>query len=223
MAENSKKEHPVLFSGEMVRAILDGRKTQARRVIKYQPPRQLFHLECLSDGEWRDEEVSLGKCPCGVPGERLWVRETFRLWDYDFEGVSVEYRDGNHEYRIINNKPRWLHNRNYRQDKSIKNWRPPIHMPRWASRITLEITDVRVERLNDISEEDAKVEGITLDHALSFGSEWFDCGVRDKNGDPVCLTHKSARSAFAHLWESISGEGSWDKNPYVWAITFKKL
>ena len=185
---------PILFSGEMVRAILDGRKTQTRRVIKPQPSagvrRSVFVLSGLEDGHGREL-----RCPYGRPGDTLWVRETW-------QAVS-----GNDRARHIMTHPRpdrgWLeYAATPRADEPAYKWRPSIHMPRWASRITLEVTGVRVERLQDISEADAWAEGC----------EGYDDDVTGG---------KSGYREYCELWEKINGKGSWDLNPWVWVVEFK--
>ena len=190
--EVTTKERPILFSGPMVRAILDGRKTQTRRVAK---PLDIT-------------------CPYGSPGDRLWVRET---WTPDhaafYPHFPVCYRAGfGPEYERKNGHV-WSSEQNA---WFPWKWRPSIHMPRWASRITLEITGVRVERLNDISEEDAIAEGIHQFAALSL---WGN----DPKGTPAKLVGGNPQEAFALLWESINGEGSWALNPWVWVIEFKRV
>lgn len=177
------KERPILFSGEMVRAILDGRKTQTRRVVKFDwcgSANGLLHQASFDPAY---------KCPYGKVGDRLWVRETWakllsgRIW-YRADGHSIN--DG--------------------------GWRPSIHMPRWASRITLEITGVWVERLQAIGQNDAFREGVRR----AADGRWF-------NYAPDGPTHNSARGSFISLWESINGPGSWDANPWVWVIEFKRI
>ncbi len=179
------KERPILFSGPMVRAILEGRKTQTRRVAKTSPSSSSStgHFVHLSHGRSIEtDERALPFCPYGQPGDRLWVRET---WAKAGEvGDDIEYRADN-------------------PDPLGAKWRPSIHMPRWASRITLEITGVRVERLTSISSEDARAEGI----------EW--------NEGPFRCGHTNHVSAFKSVWESINGKGSWSADPWVWVIDFK--
>ena len=162
------KERPIIFSTPMVKAILDGRKTQTRRVIKDQPPlsmRDMFKPKNL-------------KCPYGQVGDRLWVRETFK--PYNCMGGFAYKADGD----LSTGFP----------------WKPSIHMPRGASRITLEITESRAERLQDISEEDAKAEGVKCcPNAVS-----------------------DYKHHFMILWDSINGKKyPWDSNPWVWVISFK--
>jgi hypothetical protein len=238
-------ERPILFSGAMVRAILDGRKTQTRRVVKGS------HLDSAdvwafdaARGEWESGEVHQGatahvewvRCPFGTPGDRLWVRETHALLQpttdeatarehrdrivcrpEDGEMVAVWYRaDG--EMPLA--EQLWADD----PDDGIR-WRPSIHMPRWASRITLEVTGVRVERLNDISEEDAKAEGADRD--------FTPCDPDDRE-DPREVGYPSAsdtahaeatkhRRFFRSLWESINGPDSWAANPWVWVVDFRRV
>lgn len=184
----SVSEKPILFSGAMVRAILDGRKTQTRRVVKPQPSRDLFHLECLPGGEWRDEEVSLGLCPYGQPGDRLWVRET---WGMTVD-AGVHPADSELVYRATD--PDWSTTEGWK-------WRPSIFMRRFACRLFLEVTAVRVERLQDISPQDAWAEAIPHD-------DWETGG---------------AVTEFARLWDSINAKRGygWESNPWVWVVEFR--
>ena len=181
------KERPILFSAPMVRAILDGRKTQTRRIVKQ---KHLPFLENITgnflDGKWDQRPF-----PYGKPGDRLWVRETFCYHD---DLAMYLYKA---------------------DDVTCCKWKPSIHMPRNASRILLEITGVRVERLQDISEEDAIAEGCIKfpfedDHAYTFYDD-------DKTG------HATHTGAYRKLWESLNGPGSWDLNPWVWVVEFKIL
>ena len=186
----------------MVRAILDGRKTQTRRVVRGQLPNN--RVEVKHGGKWVQMHVTDARleCPYGLPGDLLWVRETFvgPLWPEDEEwpedGYTPKYcryaADGGGcpEYENLNGDIR-------------SAWTPSIHMPRWASRITLEITGVRVERLQDISESDALEEGITYNDIPNNG-----------------LDTMRARTWFRGLWSSIYGEESWHANPWVWVIEF---
>lgn len=195
------KERPILFSAPMVRAILDGRKTQTRRPVKG-----------ASGQPYTGDVTNFGTCKFGQPGDRLWVREAWGITNMTRlnDGArhdQVTYRAGKLVHRSediptpidFSNWPTsWADD--FIPDN--KKWRPSIHMPRWASRITLEITGVRVERLQDISERDAWAEGC----------EGFD---DDVSGG------KSGYSEFAELWESINGPGSWDANPWVWVVEFK--
>lgn len=197
-------ERGMIFNGEMVRALLDGRKTQTRRTVKPQPDED--GLAKVTNGPWVDTSERNYRCPFGAAGDRIWVRETFQgpLFDYDLmdsyckdptpfekpefcvykaDGVPApEFYDADDELHCC--------------------WRPSINMPRWASRILLEITNVRVERLKSISDGDAIREG---------------CSTADmKSGDCVA-------DVFARLWASIYGDESWNSNPWVWVIEFKRI
>lgn len=203
------KERPILFSAPMVRAILDGRKTQTRRIVKNigVAPGIGEVLKGSDDtAEWPDY------CPHGKVGDRLWVRETWQgpiLDDDEFE----EYRRDGKE-RFIN--PHYCVYRATDQldaidvDDNELKWRPSIHMPRWASRILLEITNIRVERLNDISEEDAIAEGIKNYENGCYGLD-----------DPGSCMGVKPSIAYMRLWNHINGQGSWDLNPWVWCLTFR--
>lgn len=205
------KERPILFSGPMVRAILEGRKTQTRRIVKGKgtwavvdnPDSQRTwpgaEDEC---GDWQDFE-----CPYGEIGDRLWVRETWSPSTDSLPLAKVPNQDPREQfpqirlwYAASNDRPTWAETK----------WHPSIHMPRWASRISVEITGVRVERLNDICEEDAKSEGV---EGLS---ELFE---KAKHGHP--LTPWS--TAFAWLWFQINGRDSWMQNPWVWVVEFQRI
>lgn len=187
------KERPILFNGAMVRAILDGSKTQTRRVCKGQ--RELSN----------NHDFQLDRCPYGKSGDRLWVRETWSKSKQPYLSGHIFYRaDGE-----TNGKQFAL---SYVERES--KWRPSIHMPRWESRILLEVTNVRVERLQDISEEDARLEGITCGGCLNCGGN-ESCSCEDPKPD--------ARDSFIWLWESINGQGSWIYNPWVWVIEFKVI
>jgi hypothetical protein len=191
------KERPMLFSAPMVRAIRAGTKTQTRRVVKGAPlaassyllglhrPSSQWGIHADVDG---DAGVWRGRCPYGQAGGRLWVRET---WSTHACFDNLPPRDC----------PKSIH---YTADGPIQTGkgRPSIHMPRWASRITLEITGVRVERLQDISDEDLRCEGL---------QEIIDAGV-DHDG--------YSRDAWRALWTAINGPESWAANPWVWAIEF---
>ena len=192
-------DRPILFSAPMVQAILDGRKTQTRRVFK-----------ARNGGVWPNSndlpgmQQVLRTCPYGQPGHRLWVRETWM----DLQGTGIEIVTGSRErYAYGADTPRGSYGDDQRKCYGLK-WRPSIHMPRAASRITLEITSVRVERLQDISEADAQAEGVTDD-----GSLVTDLDGKDRGG---------TIAAYATLWEVINGVGSWDDNPWVWVVSFKR-
>ena len=193
------KEKPILFSGKMVRAILDDRKTMTRRVVKPQPEQDTDCPYHIGTGIERKARI----CPYGKPGDRLWVRETFAEGLSNKEGIA--YRATSKWYDFEDGTPE-----NFKEIK----WKPSIFMPRWASRITLEITNVRVERLQDISEEDAKREGVESN---------FDEGVVYYG--PLNKGHADARIAFSWLWDSINAKRgySWESNPWVWVVEFKRI
>lgn len=194
-------EHPILFSGPMVRAILEGRKTQTRRIIKPQPTMRLELSELPATiGQWFDEKAFYWKCPFGKIGDQLWVRET---WFYQ-EWLNIPLNQ--------------LQPVQYAADETmgaLEDWRkmPSIHMPRWASRITLEITDVRTERLQDIWEKSH-----TFDECFREGipqeTTWDGEGAVPT---PLAL--------FIDLWNSINAKRgySWASNPFVWCIAFKRM
>lgn len=199
-------EHPILFSGPMVRAILDGTKTQTRRAVKPQP-------RDVPDGSYVDaynhtsdwcfwsadnrlvnsvgpiDKTCMWRCPYGKPGDLLWVRETWAKRCADAEQFGTE--------EVL-----------YKATSMLivpPAWKPSIHMPRWASRITLRVTDVRVQRVQEISEEDAIAEGCR----------------GELRGDTIYPPH----AQFAELWDSINAKRghSWESNPWVWAVTFERV
>ncbi|WP_085614929.1 MULTISPECIES: hypothetical protein [unclassified Pseudomonas] len=208
------KERPILFSGPMVRAILESAKTVTRRVMKVQP--------VLRDGLWQVYGAGWGEgmtsipavqghslsanCPYGQPGERLWVRETFsRSNPGGDEGVYF--------YRADGRFPAAMGGGRFYGDE---RWKPSIHMPRAASRILLEITSVRVELLQAITEAQAVAEGC---QALE-GCKWH---TFKEAAAGVPMHDHTARDAFEALWESINGEESWSSNPWVWVVEFKRV
>lgn len=228
------KEKPIIFSAPMVRAILEGRKTQTRRLCKWVPrepglnlgfsglevghyctgvPESGFVLQSRGQGGcWNDRTYPL-HCPYGSPGTRLWVRENSRETT-DIDGRPVlEYQAGG--TRLIVDGA--ICHGEHRATSVLPRWRPSIHMPRWASRITLEISEVRVQRLQDISEEDAKAEGLV---------EWTDPPRVTAKHYGIAIAdvwETDPRKAFARLWDSIHGKGAWELNPWLWVISFKRL
>jgi len=206
------KERPILFSAPMVRALLAGTKTQTRRAIKSD------WWRCLDPNDAGDRAAALAQCPFGAPGDRLWVKETFGLHAYlDFTdwhrgSIRGEIEDDIRERFAVA----------YRADHYDKDhaaWRPSIFMPRWASRITLEITEVRVQRLQSISEEDAIAEGVEATSPPDM------LRYRDYRPEKEALrsTWSYARDSFHSLWESINGTASFAANPWVWALTFTRV
>lgn len=230
-ADQAAKERPILMSAPMVRAILAGTKTQTRRVVKQHKafgewgvngPDDAYDATTDDDGQGfflvAGDHGYAGPVPCpyGQPGDRLWVRET---WSPDFANYYPHDRafyaaDKHHQVDIeVRDGVRGIYSPESRVFVPFK-WRPSIHMPRLASRITLEIVSVRVERLQDISEADAKYEGIApLPH---HDGRWMSEHAKG-------LNFPSAVAAFRTLWESINGPGSWAANPWVWVVEFRRL
>lgn len=223
------KDRPIIFSAPMVRAILEGRKTQTRRVVKPQPEREpsdpsgLWYPSTTSKRKrhYANEShfvrgLPLDWCPYGAPGDRLWVKHAHwykRASDLTPEIIwSPESPHAVHR----DHKGVWVSSiassqYDIDQHGGFKK-RPSIHMPRWASRLTLEVVSVRVERLQAISEEDAKAEGAT--------PAW--CSADSiSSGSPDAF--RRYRDGLKSLWESINGNGSWADNPWVWVIEFKRI
>lgn len=207
------KTRPILFSADMVRAILDGRKTQTRRKIIHTP----LHTTAIwhDGGAWIVQNQAgkswKGKltCPYGHPGDHLYVRETWR-W---FDAMAESDQDGVYSgYQYRADVPS-------EHDDSIV-WRPSIHMPRLASRILLEITDIRPQRLHDITEADAIAEGINSTTQNGGPNKYYDNYHTGRWMEPEFLNNPIL--SFRTLWEKINGPG-WDANPWVWAITFQKI
>ncbi|QMF02185.1 hypothetical protein HVY96_24630 (plasmid) [Escherichia fergusonii] len=185
------KERGMIFNDEMVRAILGGNKTQTRRIVE-----EKFYGRAVA------AELLAKHCPYGQPGDRIWVRETYRVHGKATDVATLVYRasvrnswtEQTHRVPVeVCNKP------------VSEKWTPSIHMPRWASRILLEITDVRVERLHDMSEADAKAEGATPATYKITPSEAV------------------YRVGFGDIWRSIYGQDNWLSNPLVWVIEFKRI
>lgn len=209
-------ERPILFSAPMVRALLAGTKTQTRRTIntdRHGWDAQAMELACVQehDSDELGVQAYFGpqrfgvRCPYGKPGDRLWVRETWAKW-----GRDDQCGEG----------PAQTHEPIYRADgwpwDERDKWRPSIHMPRRVSRITLEVSGVRVERLQDISHADALAEGIEWT-PIPAGRLFHDYRCR-----PPAPTLTSARECYRSLWESINGTGSWEANPWVWVVEFRR-
>lgn len=206
------RERPILFSGPMVRAVLAGQKTQTRRVAKEFAGRDDL------DAILRRFPNQNG-CPYGQPGDRLWVREAHaivpRTAYAGSEGVQqVIRKDGPYEHDAAVFREGWTRS-------APGRWRPSIHMPRWASRITLEIVSVLVERLQAISEADAQAEGVE-GHYIEDGWYWRNYLLSDADA-AVSPMMTSAKDSFRSLWESINGADSWAANPWVWAVEFRRI
>ena len=211
------RERPILFSGPMVKAILKGRKTQTRRIVKPQPPNYIDELhgnDLRSRAPYRIEHNETGQIlgngfqddddryylARADVGDRLWVRETWvrsrNNWIY-----RADQPDG---YKPSECVVEW----DWGCD-CVDKWRPSIHMPRRAARLFLEVTGVRVERVQDITEEDARDEGVELCHVFQMA----------KSGHPLA-PHKTA---FAWMWKEINGRDSWQANPWVWVVEFRRV
>lgn len=207
------KEKPIIFSTEMVKAILQGRKTMTRRIVKPQPTiiidaRKSPNVAFALSAEFEINGSRTIICPYGQIGDRLWVRETFAA-------VMPPMGPGD-------DLPDWCNYR-YKADPILWDepvdwkWKPSIHMPRLASRITLEITDIKVERLQDITEKDAIKEGIKIIHmAEKTVPVYANYLLEGKLGttNPI--------HSFDTLWRKINGNESWNTNPWVWVVSFKK-
>lgn len=232
------RERPILFNNAMVRAILDGSKWQTRRPVKPQPVQhghETMRPEPRDGGRWvwmayPSSPIAFAtgdmRCPFGAPGEFLWVRECWAKVDYnacdgmdrdDFVWCTKpgDIAPGGHPviYRATCGGFEW-------DDRPESRWRPSIHMPRWASRLTLRVTDVRIERLQDITEEDARAEGVRKDDAAV---------VIDADGKIRSDLSHTYRGAFAAAWDSIYGKRdpstpeSWTANPWVWVVSFERV
>lgn len=214
------KERPILFSAPMVRALLDGSKTQTRRIAKAKDLARAsadgvelwsgFMGWQLAEAVLADQSLSTNKdtrCPHGQLGDRLWVRETHRpIFGQTCGLIAVDY--------LADPREKW--ERLGDQIGTPTKWTPSIHMRREYSRIMLEVVSVRVERLNDCSEADAQAEGATLyapANHLSHGG-WSHDGY---------YVHASARESYERLWNAINGAGSWEANPWVWVVEFKRV
>lgn len=231
MSDRTKdpKSRPILFSAPMVRAILEGRKTQTRRIMKPQPRVGRYGVRhptkpsgiigplagALGGGDYHVWEgkratacltengvyVALRQCPYGETGDELWVRETWRpLMDHLSECTGPK----DIRFAASVGEAEW----------AISKWKPAIHMPRWASRITLLVTEVRIQRLHEITEADARAEGAMYHDGHGVGHSGWRHDYKD--------VHADARSSFARLWCEINGTDSWNANPWVWVVCFER-
>ena len=220
-------DKPIIFSAPMIRALLDGSKTQTRRVVKPQPPAHVIDFSTFHNpkGEGlahfgfdpvkRELQDWFAVCPYGQPGDRLWVREAFMHTPAEYEpmmSMTVPLVRAETSYRA-----------DFAGDSTGLGWKPSIHMPRNLSRITLEVVSVRVERLQDISEDDAMAEGIH-----KYPHQWRDCeyplpDIAYEAAPGSAMRHSSSVAAYRDLWEQINGLGSWEANPWVWVVEFRKV
>lgn len=247
------KERPILFSAPMIRALLEGRKTQTRRIVKPQPDGRTVALERWARGLAdacgvsptreeifakadrlrgrvfpfeREESEALYSptCPYGYPGERLWVKETHLYCEATLDSLNARngesrivkdtHVEGGPAVEVFYKATAGTHTRFILETGSDLKWRSPIHMHRWASRLTLEITDVRVQRVEEISEQNAIAEGIVSDQCAD--GRVYQCrGAED--------WHRTAREAFLALFYDINKRAKRGENPWVWALTFKVL
>lgn len=215
------KFHPILFSTPLVQAIQEGRKTMTRRLrglekinnypgqwayLFWKPTKEHLFYNQKNAGN----KLSI-KCPYGKVGDVLWVRETYHVNDGSGKFPDIEKKWYNYkaDHLGLNPGPMW---------PPFDKWKPSIFMPKAACRIFLEITNVRVERLQDISERDAIKEGVKK----YYDTEFFYCDYNtiDENH---CDWKGNAYASFASLWESINGKESWEANPFVWVISFEKI
>lgn len=224
------RERPILFSAPMVRAILDDRKTQTRRAVKSQPPAG-WDRHCWFNAPlygWTDQPSPASdwhtvRCPYGVPGDRLWVRESCWIygrwvqdgltekgnirWSFQTIGREVRYDD----------PPKAARTKQGGEHPGFVR-RPSIHMPRWASRILLEVAEIRVERLQAITWDDAIAEGV-VDTGRRNGEPWPHCYVPGvTRGYEAC-----AVATFLNLWEHINGDGSVKADPWCWVVVFRRV
>lgn len=235
------KERPILFSAPMVRAILDGRKTVTRRVVKPQPEmREVAGVASMlsfktrhGSGWWlwpNARDQVLAECPYGQPGDLLWVRETHSLHQTHGQHRGDDKRWGPWGGLPTKVSPDGTQIAYYREgfDRCDGGrWRPSIHMPRWASRITLEVTGVRVERLQDITPAQILAEGVRIpatpegraliDISTKHGPAAFLPKLNDASPDDLLRAH------WAALWVQINGIDSWNANPWVWVVEFKRV
>jgi hypothetical protein len=204
------KEHPIIFTKPMVQAILAGRKTMTRRIVKGIPHEQIVKVEQQTDLLWEfdnelhDLKMWTIKCPYGKIGDRLWVRET---WQHT-RCININPEDENYGYVYKSDGQPW-------DDYIGWTWKPSIHMPRLASRIILEITNIRVEKLQDITKLEAINEGIEIVDTIPV--------IQYKDYEVANGIFCNPKNSFNSLWNTIHGKDSWNLNPWVWIIVFKKI
>lgn len=224
-------EHPILFSTEMVKAILEGRKTMTRRVVKniengsrylneYPAHEAMNMYPFIEPSEFQKPDnnkiASVVSCPYGKPGDLLWVRETWTGDIFSGSANAFVYKATSPNHRNC-------------QERKLSIWKPSIHMPKAAARIWLQVEEVRVERLQDISEEDAKAEGVKIH---SRGNFYLDYVAEAFNTTQFIYRLPSAKQSFKTLWELINERRknfiekhgiTWIDNPWVWVVKYKVL
>lgn len=247
------KTRPILFSAPMVNALLSGRKTQTRRIVKgvhrVVTPSDGIERDCIRDVDGLPSRLDLapknwGVCPFGVPGDLLWVRETFAIENCREVGpYPMPHSDGRpHRVHDDPDWSEWWEQPHYRASDPAPElaypdgfdgcrWRPSIFMPRWASRITLRLTEVRLQRLQEITPEDAIAEGLAK--LSKDGGQVWKYGIPDRDGLPGNDDHgwhwkqwdQDPIAAFRSLWDSINADRGhgWDTNSWVWALSFQVL
>lgn len=247
------KARPILFSSAMVRALLNGTKTQTRRIVKPQPERYDFGYGCIDDAFMppqitngflavgvttmlTDHFAYLKHLPYGGTGDRLWVREEHFRFGHWESVTGKRTKGGRQKWAFVADSadfrfeaPPAFRKGRHHKDPATPAWHKRLarFMPRRLSRITLELTAVRVERLNDISESDAQAEGVEQlfvgdpSRAEAATGIWRDYH-HDEKGQ-ARFAFPDAKASYASLWESINGAGSWSLNPYVWVLEFKRV
>jgi hypothetical protein len=209
------RARPILMSTPMIHALLDGQKMQTRRIMKPQPTNEwAWNPHSKTNPLDYSREVWDRFCPYGKPGDLLWVREKHSYAMVE-AGTSKRLHDSPPLY--FADDPHW----------DGPKWKPSIHMPRWASRLTLELMKVQVQRLHDITAEDARAEGLAC--VTKDDGKTFKYGLPDLDGFPGCDNHGWAwkdwhidpRQAYKKVWDDINGHGSWNQDPFVWVLSFK--
>ena len=210
----------------MVKAILEDRKLQTRRMLKVQPQNSHYPFVDKIVRDWNhnfygysnDSDIdifSAGKCPFGIVDDILWIRET---WLESPSKNTILYKA---DFPMMFHGTEWDPNEKVFLKESDYKWKPSIHMPKDIARIFLKVTNVRVERLQDISEEDAIAEGVLKDVKIPVADFKTEIIYRDYTGNTAgCL---DARSSFMTLWKSVYGKESWNSNPWIWVIEFEKV
>lgn len=218
------KERPILYSAPMVREVLEDRKTQTRRVVKsfkHLVPALGEERDCIKDVDGLPSRLDIAPrnwdcCPYGVPGDRLWVREAVWLpppvTQHDLREGADTWPKCVYSADTDDTEIAWMRDMRWKQ-------RPSIHMPRWASRILLEVTDVRVQRVQEINEADAVAEGVE-EGCVNYQPD-YDAVCDRMNALPAC----GAVARYSLLWDSINAKRGygWEANPWVWAITFRRI